>query len=110
MKYEHSAEQSSYKLFTRTHIICPHWSDAAKVMEGHTLPVTDSEGPVTGSEHKDGVISNIVVMFDKDFFRNLNCISSWQYIIHYIILNNGILKSNSSVFSRSKGYISHYTS
>ena len=28
---------------------------------------------------------------------------------HYIILNNGILKSNSSVFTRSKGYISQYT-
>ena len=31
------------------------------------------------------------------------------YIIHYIILNNGILKSNSSIFSRSKGYITEYT-
>ena len=32
-----------------------------------------------------------------------------QYLGHYIILNNGILKSNSSVFPRSKGYISQYT-
>ena len=29
--------------------------------------------------------------------------------IHYIILNNAILKSNSSVFPRSEGYISQYT-
>ena len=29
--------------------------------------------------------------------------------IHYIILNNGILKSNSSVFPRSEGYITQYT-
>ena len=29
--------------------------------------------------------------------------------VHYIILNNGILKSNSSIFPRSKGYITQYT-
>ena len=29
--------------------------------------------------------------------------------VHYIILNNGILKSNSSVFPWSEGYISQYT-
>ena len=28
---------------------------------------------------------------------------------HYIILDNGILKSNSSVFPRSEGFISQYT-
>ena len=28
---------------------------------------------------------------------------------HYIILNNGILKSNSSIFPRSEGYITQYT-
>ena len=28
---------------------------------------------------------------------------------HYIILNNGILKSNSSIFPRSQGYITQYT-
>ena len=28
---------------------------------------------------------------------------------HYIILNNGILKSNSSIFSWSEGYITQYT-
>ena len=32
-----------------------------------------------------------------------------EKIVHYIILNNGILKSNSSVFPRSDGYISQYT-
>ena len=31
------------------------------------------------------------------------------HILHYIILNNGILKSNSLVFPRSKGYISQHT-
>ena len=30
-------------------------------------------------------------------------------IVHYIILNNGILKSNSSIFPRSEGYITQYT-
>ena len=29
--------------------------------------------------------------------------------IHYIILNNGILKSNSLIFPRSEGYITQYT-
>ena len=28
---------------------------------------------------------------------------------HYILLNNGILKSNSSIFPRSEGYITQYT-
>ena len=28
---------------------------------------------------------------------------------HYIILNNGILKSNSSIIPRSEGYITQYT-
>ena len=31
------------------------------------------------------------------------------YISHYIILNIGILKSNSSIFPRSEGYITQYT-
>ena len=31
------------------------------------------------------------------------------YSLHYIILNNGILKSNSAIFPRSEGYISQYT-
>ena len=31
------------------------------------------------------------------------------YIVHYIIINNGILKSNSSIFPRSEGYITQYT-
>ena len=31
------------------------------------------------------------------------------YISHYIIHNNGILKSNSSVFPQSEGYILQYT-
>ena len=31
------------------------------------------------------------------------------FIVHYIILNNGILKSNSLVFPWSEGYISQYT-
>ena len=30
-------------------------------------------------------------------------------ILHYIILSNGILTSNSSIFPRSKGYITQYT-
>ena len=30
-------------------------------------------------------------------------------ILYYIILNNGILKSNSTIFPRSKGYITQYT-
>ena len=30
-------------------------------------------------------------------------------IRHYIILNNGILRSNTSVFPQSEGYISQYT-
>ena len=30
-------------------------------------------------------------------------------ILHYIICNNGILKTNSSIFPRSEGYITHYT-
>ena len=29
--------------------------------------------------------------------------------VHYIILNNGILKSNSSIFLRTEGYITQYT-
>ena len=29
--------------------------------------------------------------------------------VHYIILNNGIQKSNSSIFPRSKGYFTQYT-
>ena len=29
--------------------------------------------------------------------------------IHYIIPNNGILKTNSSIFPRSEGYITQYT-
>ena len=28
---------------------------------------------------------------------------------HYIILNNGILKSNSTIYPRSEGYITQYT-
>ena len=28
---------------------------------------------------------------------------------HFIILNDGILKSNSSIFPRSEGYITQYT-
>ena len=32
-----------------------------------------------------------------------------DYTYHYIILNNGILKSNSSIFPQSEGYITHYT-
>ena len=31
------------------------------------------------------------------------------YTEHYIILNNGILKSNSSILPRSEGYITQYT-
>ena len=31
------------------------------------------------------------------------------YTVHYIILNNGILKSNSSIFPRSEWYITQYT-
>ena len=30
-------------------------------------------------------------------------------MFQYIILNNGILKSNSSIFPRSEGYITQYT-
>ena len=30
-------------------------------------------------------------------------------MIHYIIHNNGILKSNSSIFPWSEGYITQYT-
>ena len=30
-------------------------------------------------------------------------------ISHYIILNNAIIKSNSSIFTRSEGYITQYT-
>ena len=30
-------------------------------------------------------------------------------LFHYIILNNGILKSNSTIFPRSKGFITQYT-
>ena len=29
--------------------------------------------------------------------------------VHYIILNNGILKSNALVFPQSEGFISQYT-
>ena len=29
--------------------------------------------------------------------------------VHYIILNNGILKSNSTIFPWSKGFITQYT-
>ena len=32
-----------------------------------------------------------------------------QVLSHYIILNNEILKSNASIFPRSKGYITQYT-
>ena len=32
-----------------------------------------------------------------------------MFTVHYIILNNGILKSNSSIFPRSKRYITQYT-
>ena len=38
-----------------------------------------------------------------------SCVYSTVYIIHYIILNNGTLKSNSSIFPRSEGYITQYT-
>ena len=31
------------------------------------------------------------------------------FIVHYIILNNGILKSDSSIFPRSEEYITQYT-
>ena len=32
-----------------------------------------------------------------------------RWLIHYIILDNGILKSNSTIFPRSEGYITQYT-
>ena len=32
-----------------------------------------------------------------------------EYHGHYIILNNGILKSNTSIFPHSEGYITQYT-
>ena len=35
-------------------------------------------------------------------------VESWNKR-HYIIPNNGILKSNSSIFPRSEGYITQYT-
>ena len=38
-----------------------------------------------------------------------NHIFSYNSKVHYIILNNGILKSNSSVFPWSEGYILHST-
>ena len=38
------------------------------------------------------------------------CYSALQLnMVHYIILKNGILKSNSSIFPRSEGYITQYT-
>ena len=32
-----------------------------------------------------------------------------MFTVHYIIHNNGILKSNTTIFPRSKGYITQYT-
>ena len=48
----------------------------------------------------------------SEWLYGCSYISEWPglaHINHYIILNNGILKSNSSLFPRSEGYISQYT-
>ena len=39
----------------------------------------------------------------------LSFVNQINFTCHYIILNNGIPKSNSSIFPRSKGYITQYT-
>ena len=41
--------------------------------------------------------------------RRENFLVMFGLIEHYINLNNGILKSNSSIFPRSEGYITQYT-
>ena len=39
----------------------------------------------------------------------LRYVAGCSCILHYIILNNGILKSNSTIFPQSEGYITQYT-
>ena len=47
--------------------------------------------------------------------KRVNCVHMLYSLVymsntrHCIILNNGILKSNSSVFPQNEGYISQYT-
>ena len=46
-----------------------------------------------------------IAYFGEKVFPNL----PYSYTVQYIILNNGILKLNSSVLPSSEGYISQYT-
>ena len=49
-------------------------------------------------------------MYTKDYLVRIEFTQSKvECTLHYIILNNGILKSNSSKFPRSEGYITQYT-
>ena len=51
----------------------------------------------------------LVFSFEYSVFYCLHCTVYTTVYTNYIILNNGILKSNSSVFLWSKGYILQYT-
>ena len=61
---------------------------------------------VLGVQHS--LCSNQCTVFSVQY--EVFSIECTVFIVNYIILNNGILKSNSTIFPQSKGYITQYTS
>ena len=51
----------------------------------------------------------VTLFWDSTFFYYADDVLNIADLVHYIILNNGILKSNSSIFPLSEVYISQYT-
>ena len=65
--------------------------------------------PIFPAQSQEESMTRKYAFFTLPFFSNRMGVYRLQrYILHYIILNNGILKSNSSIFLLSEGYITQY--
>ena len=68
----------------------------------------DLKALVKSSAKKEAFKYLISIKENKSKLDNICYLNNYK-TLHYIILTNGILKSNSSVFPRSEGFISQYT-
>ena len=62
----------------------------------------------TTANPKDAKVKRWQIQW-KERLKIAYMVSIYQDIYHYIILNNGILNSNSSISPRSEEYITQYT-
>ena len=81
------------------------WLMVGVLREGWPTMVRDTvvEVAIRGKEGREQLSSHSIE--NMQAYKQYIC----KYMDHYIILNNEILKSNSSIFPRSEGYITQYT-